>query len=183
MITFSVRITIVVADWLGWNPYHRSSFFTVSDWIILKFKLFYRWNFLSALLKRRYRKLIRRYFQRRAFVASKYSYYEIDVIKICTNVYLMVLVQNKYKNTLVGVLRTQITFVTHSSPSCYVTLRTQVIRLNSGNLGPQKTTWVFLLLYYMVLHLSAKAKNNMHINGKGWILQQSAAMLIADGPT
>ena len=25
----------------------------------------------------------------------------------------MVLVQNKYKNTLVGVLRTQITFVTH----------------------------------------------------------------------
>ena len=51
----------------------------------------------------------------------------------------MVLVQNKYKNTLVGVLRTKITFVTHSSPSCYVTLRTQVIRLNSGNLGPQKT--------------------------------------------
>ena len=51
----------------------------------------------------------------------------------------MVLVQNKYKNTLVGVLRTQITFVAHSSPSCYVTLRTQVIRLNSGNLGPQKT--------------------------------------------
>ena len=51
----------------------------------------------------------------------------------------MVLVQNKYKNTLVGVLRTQITFVTHSSPSCYVTLRTQVIRLNSGNLSPQKT--------------------------------------------
>ena len=34
------------------------------------------------------------------------------------------LVQNKYKNTIVGVLRTQITFVTHSSPSCYVTLRT-----------------------------------------------------------
>ena len=51
----------------------------------------------------------------------------------------MVLVQNKYKNTLFGVLRTKITFVTHSSPSCYVTLRTQVIRLNSGNLGPQKT--------------------------------------------
>ena len=51
----------------------------------------------------------------------------------------MVLVQNKYKNTLVGVLRTQITFVTHSSPSCYVTLRTQVIRLNSGYLSPQKT--------------------------------------------
>ena len=48
-------------------------------------------------------------------------------------------VQNKYKNTLVCDLRTQITFVTHSSPSCYVTLRTQVIRLNSGNLSPQKT--------------------------------------------
>ena len=51
----------------------------------------------------------------------------------------MVLVQNRYKNTLACVLRTQITFVMHSSPSCYVALRTQVIRLNSGNLGPQKT--------------------------------------------
>ena len=59
----------------------------------------------------------------------------------------MVLVQNKYKNTLVGVLRTQITFVTHSSPSCYVTLRTQVIRLSSGNLGPQKTdSGVFIII-------------------------------------
>ena len=59
----------------------------------------------------------------------------------------MVLVQNKYKNTLVGVLRTQITFVAHSSPSCYVTLRTQVIRLNSGNLGPQKTdSGVFIII-------------------------------------
>ena len=54
----------------------------------------------------------------------------MDVIKLCINVYLMVLVQNRYKNTLV---------VTHSSPSCYVTLRTQVTRLNSGNLNPQKT--------------------------------------------
>ena len=59
----------------------------------------------------------------------------------------MVLVQNKYKNTLVGVLRTQITFATHSSPSCYVTLRTQVIRLNSGNLDPQKTdSGVFIIM-------------------------------------
>ena len=59
----------------------------------------------------------------------------------------MVLVQNKYKNTLVGVRRTQITFVTHSSPSCYVTLRTQVIRLNSGNLSPQKTdSGVFIII-------------------------------------
>ena len=59
----------------------------------------------------------------------------------------MVLVQNKYKNTLVGVLRTQITFVTHSTPSCYVTLRTQVIRLNSGNLSPQKTdSGVFIII-------------------------------------
>ena len=72
---------------------------------------------------------------------------DIDVIKICTNVYFMVLLQNKYKNTLIGVLRTQITFVTHSSLSCYVTLRTQVIRLNSGNLGPQKTDPVFSLFY------------------------------------
>ena len=39
----------------------------------------------------------------------------------------MVLVKNKYKNTLVDAL---ISFVTHSSPSCYVTLRTQVMRLN-----------------------------------------------------
>ena len=60
----------------------------------------------------------------------------------------MVLEQNKYKNTLVGVLRTQITFVTHSSHSCYVTLRTQVIRLNSGNLDPQKTdSGVFIIVY------------------------------------
>ena len=47
------RITLVVADWLAWNPYHRSSFFTVSDWIILKFKLIYRWNFMSASLGKR----------------------------------------------------------------------------------------------------------------------------------
>ena len=83
------------------------------------------------------------------------SYYEIDVIKICTNVYLMVLVQNKYKNTLVGVLRTQTTFVTHSSPSCYVTLRTQVIRLNSGNLGPPKTdSGVFIITYGLYLPIT-----------------------------
>ena len=66
----------------------------------------------------------------------------------------MVLVQNKYKNTLVGVLRTQITFVTHSSPSCYVTLRTQVIRLNSGNLSPQKTdSGVFIIIFAWVSHI------------------------------
>ena len=60
----------------------------------------------------------------------------------------MVLIQNKYKNTLVGILRTQITFVMHSSPSCYVTLRTQVIRLNSGNLSPQKTdSGVFIIIF------------------------------------
>ena len=62
--------------------------------------------------------------------------------------YLMVLVQNKYENTLVGVMRTQITFVAQSSPSCYVTLRAQVIRLNSGNLGPQKTdSGVFIIIF------------------------------------
>ena len=49
----------------------------------------------------------------------------------------MVLVQNKYKNTLVGILRIQITFVMHSSSA---------IRLNSGNLGPQKTdSGVFII--------------------------------------
>ena len=59
----------------------------------------------------------------------------------------MVLVQNKYENTLVCVLRTQITFVTHSLPPCYVTLRTQVIRLNSGN--PQKTdSGVFIIIFF-----------------------------------
>ena len=60
----------------------------------------------------------------------------------------MVFVQNKYENTLIGVLRTQITFVTHSSPSCYITLRTQVIRLNSDNLSPQKTdSGVFIIIF------------------------------------
>ena len=60
----------------------------------------------------------------------------------------MVLVQNKYKNTLIGVLRTQITFITHASHSCYVTLRVHVIRLNSGNLGPQKIdSGVFINIY------------------------------------
>ena len=34
------RITVVVADWLGWNPYHRSSFCTVSDWMIWKIQSF-----------------------------------------------------------------------------------------------------------------------------------------------
>ena len=34
-------------------------------------------------------------------------HYEIDVFKICANVYVMVLVQNKYKNILVGVMRTR----------------------------------------------------------------------------
>ena len=32
-------ITLVLADWLGWNPYHHSSFCTLSDWLISKFKL------------------------------------------------------------------------------------------------------------------------------------------------
>ena len=40
----------------------------------------------------------------------------------------MVLVQNKYKNTLDGVLRPKITFITYPSPLCYLTLHTQVIR-------------------------------------------------------
>ena len=60
----------------------------------------------------------------------------------------MVLVQNKYKNTLVGVLITQITFITHSSHSCYVTLHIQVIRINSGNLSPQKTNSGFIIILY-----------------------------------
>ena len=34
------RITVVVADWLGWNPYHRSRFCTVSDWMIWKIQTF-----------------------------------------------------------------------------------------------------------------------------------------------
>ena len=55
----------------------------------------------------------------------------------------MVLVQNKYKNTLVGVLRTDITSIKHSSPSFYVTLRTKVI----GNLFPQKTDSAVLFLF------------------------------------
>ena len=47
----------------------------------------------------------------------------------------MVLVQTKYKNTLVGVLRTKRTFVTHSQG------------FNSGTLGPQKTdSGVFIIV-------------------------------------
>ena len=43
-------------------------------------------------------------------------------------------------------MRTHITFVIHSSHLCYVTLRTQVVRLNSGILGPQKTgSGVFII--------------------------------------
>ena len=145
------RITVVVADWLGWNPYHRSSFCTLSDWLISKFKLIYRWNFLLALLEWRSCKLIRRYFQWHTFVAIKW--YLFILRNWCHQnmhkcIYLMVLVQNKYKNILVSVLRTQITFVTHSSPSCYVTLRNQVIRLNSGYKGPQKTdSGVFIIIF------------------------------------
>ena len=70
----------------------------------------------------------------------------------------MVLVQNKYKNSLVGVLGTQITFVSHSSPSCYVTLCTQVIRLNSGNLSPQKTdsgVFIIVLCPKVLYHLES----------------------------
>ena len=87
----------------------------------------------------------------------------------------MVLVQNKYKNTLVGVLRTQITFVTHSSPSCYVTLRTQVIRLNSGNLGPQKTdSGVFIIVSLPISpsdsasHCKRRLAGENGISATGW---------------
>ena len=65
----------------------------------------------------------------------------------------MVLVQNKYKNTLVGVLKT--TVITHSSPSCYITLCSQVVRLNSGNLGPQKTTSGFFYDYTHIQSVDA----------------------------
>ena len=74
----------------------------------------------------------------------------------------MVLVQNRYKNTRVGVLRTQITFVTHSSPLCYVTLRTQVIRLNSGNLGPQKTdSGVFIIVLSILVGFHMQLYENV----------------------
>ena len=43
----------------------------------------------------------------------------------------MVLVQNKYKNTLVGVLRTQITFVTHLF--FLVCIARPTLTTNSGN--------------------------------------------------
>ena len=75
----------------------------------------------------------------------------------------MVLVQNEYKNTLVGVLRTHITFVTHSSPSCYVTLRTQVIRLNSGNLSPQKTDLGFFIIISSLAEKSVSFLNAINI--------------------
>ena len=57
-------------------------------------------------------------------------------------------IRNKYKNTLVGFLERCITFVPHLSPSCYVTLRTQVIRLHSGDTALQKTdSGVFIIIY------------------------------------
>ena len=100
----------------------------------------------------------------------------------------MVLVQNRYKNTLVGVLRTQITFVTHSSPSCYVTLCTQVIRLNSSNLSPQKTdSGVYIIVCHqlkLVQHIQCGRRN---IKSVKWPLfhceacnipQQSGALCI-----
>ena len=56
----------------------------------------------------------------------------------------MVLGQNEYKNPFEGVLRTKITFVTHSSPSCYFTLR---IRLS-----PQKTyLGDFIIVFILIL--------------------------------
>ena len=80
----------------------------------------------------------------------------------------MVLVQNEYKNTFVGVLRTQITFVTHSSPSCYVTLRTQVIRLNSGNLNSQKTdSGVFIIILPGVAYTIGLSHNPSTWHKKG----------------
>ena len=73
----------------------------------------------------------------------------------------MVLVHNKYKNSLVGVLGTQITFVSHSSPSCYVTLRTHVIRLNSGNLSPQNTdSGVFIIVFISTMEKHMLANQN-----------------------
>ena len=77
----------------------------------------------------------------------------------------MVLVQNKYKNTLVSVLRTQITFATHSSPSCYVTLRTQVIRLNSGNLDPHQKTDSGVFYHHISIY-----ENNFRYKGLNVIL-------------
>ena len=73
---------------------------------------------------------------------------------------LLLLVQNKNKKHPRRCTEDQSTFVTHSSPSCYVTLRTQVIRLNSGNLGSQKTGWIVFIIirYYCVF--SQKAIGN-----------------------
>ena len=56
----------------------------------------------------------------------------------------MVLAQNKYQITLDRVLKTQMTFVTHASPSCYVTLRFNALIHVIGLL--RKPTRVFLLL-------------------------------------
>ena len=42
-------ITVVVADWLGWNPYHRSSFCIVSDWMIWKIQSLKLLEFLVCI--------------------------------------------------------------------------------------------------------------------------------------
>ena len=45
------RITVVVADWLGWNPYHHSSFWTVSDWMILKIQTYILLELLVCIVR------------------------------------------------------------------------------------------------------------------------------------
>ena len=85
----------------------------------------------------------------------------------------MVLVQNKYKNTLVGVLRTHITFVTHSSPLCYVTLRTQVMRLNSGYLSPQETdSYIYRMCVRVKYTVSSFSKDFMELFFSQLVLSQ-----------
>ena len=65
--------------------------------------------------------------------------------------YLVVLEQNKHKNTLVGVMRTNITLVTHSSPSSYVNYTP-----HSGDKALTRAIWVLrkptrVFLLYIIL--------------------------------
>ena len=45
------RITEVVADWLDWNPYHRSRFFNCIRLDYLKIQTYLSLEFMSALLE------------------------------------------------------------------------------------------------------------------------------------
>ena len=45
-----ICITLVVDDWLGLNPYHHSSFCTLSDWLIQKIQTYFLLELLVCIV-------------------------------------------------------------------------------------------------------------------------------------